>query len=616
MNVKSAILSAIALSIHLLSAQPCFNSVEELDATLELFYQGGRNAGIEEVIDAPASFGLVSRSAYDAAYNQRFQEGFLAGESSGIQQVQGAPSDYGLYTKSQYDANRSAGWSEGYSQGQSAGILQVTASPSSYSLYTATQYNQNRQAGRSDVTSDPESYGLIASDSLSTEIHLAMKNLIRTQPSAGDATLEAGSMASGVLYHSGDGVLDQLAQGADTLTDGRMAHFEFDLQALRTAMPETAEIASAALLLELGNSADAGVELHWYARDGDGVIDSADALTLTSDGGGGPMTTFIPNPVVNGETQVDVQSILTPHVGGSVRLILHQLGGEYEYFSFRTGASNSPFLEITTATGVQRIDPLRKGSYYRDSFYGDTDEAFDFINQVSTSARPTRQSWGIIDFDLANISGADIQSAFLKLISSGGSFAPSVGIVATNNMNALPEAAETLSFQPPASSGILNLGGKHVGPALLSGASLASKISGALASGDSHVAVSLLNLSGHNLMIGTPAGQQSAAVLLVNAIDVGPRIDAAIDAGIELVRNQPGDYDLLREDEILDQRTPGLVMELKDNLVRLRLPIEISDNLSEWQDSGTSIEADLPVETDIKTRFYRLRLSPAAGQDQ
>lgn len=219
-------------------------------------------------------------------------------------------------------------------------------------------------------------------------------------------------------------------------------------------------------------------------------------------------------------------------------------------------------------------------------------------------------SWGIIDFDLAGLDEAEIQSVILKLYSSGGSFEPLVGITTTHDMNAIPTEVDMGSYSPPTPHETIHLGAGHDGMAVISGSELSNRIRQALASNESHVALSLLNVSGENLTLDHPDGSDNPALMMVHLIDLGQRFQAAVDVGIDQVRNHPGDYQLLREDEILDQRTPGLVMALDQDSVRLRLPIETSDDLSEWHDSGDSLEIELPLEEQATKRFYRLRLSP------
>ena len=78
-------------------------------------YNNGRTQGRNDVKNSPNSYGLYTKSQYDANWN--------SGRSQGQTDVKNSPNSYGLYTKSQYDSN----WSNGYNSGR-GNIRVVTGS--------------------------------------------------------------------------------------------------------------------------------------------------------------------------------------------------------------------------------------------------------------------------------------------------------------------------------------------------------------------------------------------------------------------------------------------------------------------------------------------------------
>ena len=71
-------------------------------------YNSGRSQGQSDVTGSPNSYGLYTKSQYDANWN--------SGRSQGQSDVKNSPNSYGLYTKSQYDSN----WSNGYNSGRTS----------------------------------------------------------------------------------------------------------------------------------------------------------------------------------------------------------------------------------------------------------------------------------------------------------------------------------------------------------------------------------------------------------------------------------------------------------------------------------------------------------------
>ncbi|MDE6993267.1 MAG: hypothetical protein K2P41_02400 [Lachnospiraceae bacterium] len=102
-------------------------------------YSAGRTQGRNDVKNSPNSYGLYTKTQYDANYT--------GGYNAGVTAADGRVNVNSVNYKTGYDQGHVAGTNEGYRSGYDDGVNHVKNNPGSYSLYTKAQYDANYSSG-------------------------------------------------------------------------------------------------------------------------------------------------------------------------------------------------------------------------------------------------------------------------------------------------------------------------------------------------------------------------------------------------------------------------------------------------------------------------------------